>query len=100
MTIERVLTLLQTRADTPERARELASMGYMQWLGSLPGCASYEKEAMRAWRRAQPFAGTDPAVAVFCEMLQQSIRRPAVPLDLPLPQPQRRGGARKRRLSI
>ncbi|WP_421906806.1 hypothetical protein [Mameliella sp.] len=100
MTIERVLTLLQTRAETPERARELASMGYMQWLGSLPGCASYKEEALHAWTCAQPFAGTDPAVAVLCDLLHHSIRCPAVPLDLPLPQPQRRGGARKRRLSI
>ena len=100
MTIERVLTLLQARAETPERARELASMGYMQWLGSLPGAIGYEEAAVRAWLRAQPFAATDPAVAAFCALLQQSIQQPGCPLDLPLPRPQRRGGARRRRLSI
>ncbi|MBY6162095.1 hypothetical protein KUV73_14505 [Mameliella alba] len=100
MTIEKVLTQLQAQTETPERARELASMAYMQWLGSLPGHSSYESQAVRAWLRAQPFVETDPAVAAFCALLRQSLQRPGQPLDLPLPRPQRRGGARQRRLSI
>ncbi|WP_417210018.1 hypothetical protein [Antarctobacter sp.] len=100
MSIELILTQLQCRAETPERAHELGCMGYMQWLGGLPGCASYEAEAARAWRRAQPFARTDPAVAVFCALLDASLRQPLRALDLTLPRAQRRGGARRRRLLL
>lgn len=100
MSIELILTQLQCRVETPERAYELACMGYMQWLGGLPGCASYEAEAVRAWLRAQPFVRTDPAVAVFCGLLDTSLRHPGRALDLTLPRPQRRGGARNRRLLL
>lgn len=100
MSIERTLTQLQAEAATPERAQELGRMGYMQWLAALPGQASYEAEAVRAWLRAEPFAATDPAVAVFCALIRDSLRRPLLPLDLSLPRPRRRGGARVRRMSI
>jgi len=100
MSIERLLIQLQIQTDSPERARELGCMGYMQWLEALPGQASYETEAVRAWLLARPFAKTDPAVAVFCQLLDLSLRQPLRPLDLSLPRPQRRGGARRRRLSI
>jgi len=100
MLIQKTLLQLQTRADTPERARELGRMGYMQWLGGLPGAASYEGEAIKAYLYARPFIGTDPAVAAFCDLLRQSLQHPLKPLDLTLPKPRRRGGAGERRLSL
>lgn len=100
MITERTLTQLQGRVETPERAREMAHMGYMQWLAGLPGAASYADEAWRAYRMAVPLAKTDPAVGVFCELLLHSLTAPLSPLSLHLPPPRRRGGARRRRLSI
>jgi hypothetical protein len=100
MITARTLTQLQGRALTPERARDLGHMGYIQWLGGLPGAANYEAEAVRAYLMAADFIRTDPAIAVFCELLARSIADPLLPLDLRLPSPRRRGGARERRLSI
>ena len=100
MPIERTLTGLQAHSPTPDRARELGQMGYMQWLGAMPANADYEAEAVRAYLVAMDFIETDPAVAGFCDLLRQSLRRPLRPLPLALPKPQRRGGARRRRLSI
>ncbi|HEY9040169.1 MAG TPA: hypothetical protein VIN05_14645 [Roseovarius sp.] len=97
MQIERILTQLQVKASSSQRARELGQLGYMQWLGGLPGHADYNAEAARACRMAANLAGTDPAIAVFCELLRASVRRPLQPLDLALPKPARRGGARARR---
>ncbi len=100
MLIQKTLLQLQVRVDTPERAQELGRMGYIQWLGSLPGGANYEFEAVRAFLYARPFLETDPAVKVFCELLQQSLKAPLTPLDLSLPKPRRRGGAQERRMSL
>ena len=100
MLLQRTLLQLQVKADTPERARELGQLGYMQWLGGLPGGSNYEFEAIRAFLHAGPFIETDPPVAVFCALLQSSLRNPLQPLDLTLPKPRRRGGANERRMSI
>ncbi|WP_130404972.1 hypothetical protein [Thalassococcus sp. S3] len=96
MRVEKTITQLEVDPGSPERAVELGQLGYMQWLGSLPGSADYEAEAVRAYLAAQPFQDSAP-VRVFCELLAQSINDPLAPLDLALPVPQRRGGARHRR---
>ncbi len=100
MLIERTLTQLQVAAETPQQAQELGRMGYMQWLSFLPVNASYEHEAVQAYLLAMDFIDTDPAVAVFCDLIRQSLRHPLRPLDLSLPKPRRRGGARTRRASL
>lgn len=100
MSIERTLTQLQVNPATPERAREIGQLGYMQWLGSLPAHACYLTEAAYAYMSATPFRATDPAVAEFCTLLKASMDAPLTPLDLSLPKPRRRGGARERRLSL
>lgn len=97
MQIERTLTQLQVKLSSPQRARELGQMGYMQWLGGLPGHADYNAEAAKAWMIASDFRETDAAVAVFCDLLIASVEHPLQPLDLALPKPARRGGARARR---
>lgn len=84
----------------PERARELGQLGYMQWLGGLPGDAPYPQTALAALRLAEPYAGASGAVAEFCAVLAASLSLPLTPLDLSLPLPRRRGGARTRRLSL
>lgn len=100
MSIERTLTQLQINPRTPERAREIGQLGYMQWLGGLPAQACYLTEANCAYMAAAPFQDTDPAVAEFCALLKASLDAPLKPLDLALPKPRRRGGARERRLSL
>lgn len=100
MMISRTLTQLQGKPASPERAKEMAQMGYMQWLGGLPANACYQTEAACAYIAAMPFMETDPAVGVFCDLLRESIEAPLRPLDLALPKPKRRGGARERRMSI
>ena len=100
MTIDLTLHQLQCRTDSPERAKELGRLGYMQWLASLPADACYRSAALRAYCTARPIMDTDPAVAAFCELLLDSLKHPLAPLDLSLPRPVRRGGARERRLSI
>lgn len=96
----RTIHQLQLSPATPERARELGQIGYMQWLGGLDGRADYRKEAAEALRLARDFAGTTPAIAVFCSLLEQSLRELARPLPLALPRARRRGGAKRRRLSL
>jgi hypothetical protein len=97
MTTELTIHQLQVKSDSPERAREYARLGYMQWLSSLPHDSCYQSEAMKAYMAAVPLMRTDPSVALFCELIRQSLTNPLAPLDLALPKPKRRGGARKRR---
>ncbi len=100
MLTERTLIQLQLHSGSPARARELGQLGYMQWLAGLPAGAPYPAEARRALRLAATFEATDPAVAEFCALLRASLTAPLSPLDLSLPHPRRRGGARMRRLSL
>ncbi len=97
MLLERTLTTLQSRADTPERAGELGRLGYLQWMMFLRPCASYRREAAQALAMAAPFEDSDPAVAVFARLIRESLSKPCQPIEVPLPQPRRRGGARARR---
>ena len=97
MLLERTLTTLQTQADTPERARELGRLGYMQWMMLLRPDTSYPDEARRALSMAAPFEDTDPAVAVFAGLVRKSLTQVGRPVDIPLPVARRRGGARARR---
>lgn len=100
MHLERTLHMLQTETETEERAAELGRMGIMQWLGGLKGNESFPAQAAEALEAAIPFRATDPAVEVFCELLEEAVKMPPRPLDLALPQSRRRGGARRRRQKI
>ncbi|WP_158969823.1 hypothetical protein [Chachezhania sediminis] len=100
MLLERTITTLQTQAETPERAEELGKLGFIQWLAWLKPDASFPAEAARALELAAPFQPTDPAIGVFCRLVRQSMAGPLADLDLNLPQPRRRGGARARRLML
>ena len=97
MVLDRIVHRLQIRHITPERAAELAQLGFMEWLGSLPGDSNFHQQAMVAYKRAVPFRRGAPAIAVFCDLLVASTRIPPEPLELSLPSPHRRGGARGRR---
>ena len=99
MDIHTLSQLLMAPAD-PVRAREIGQMGYMQWLADLPGGARYETEARRALHLARDFARSDPAVAEFCRLLTASLCGSVVMLELSLPTPRRRGGARERRRAL
>lgn len=102
LTEKTLLQLLSHPASqtSPERARELGQLGYMQWLGGLPPRAPYPAEAVRALTLSRPFEAASPAVTEFCRLLRLSVQAPLSPLDLALPQPRRRGGTKTRRLSI
>lgn len=100
MLLERTISQLDTGPLPRRRAQELGQLGYMQWLGALPGRADYLAEAARAHAFAAPFRCGSSAVAVFCDLLERSIQHPLSPLPLSLPPRQRRGGARARRASL
>ena len=97
MLLERTISQLDVGAVPEARALELGHLGYMQWLGGLPGHVKYRDAARQAFEMAAPFMDTSPAVAVFCDLLQASMRMPPEPLALSLPSHRRRGGARARR---
>jgi len=97
MLLERTISQLDIGPVTPSRAVDLGQMGFVQWLGALPGGANYAVQARRALAQAAPFCAVSPAVMVFCDLVIASLAMPPRPLDLPWPRPQRRGGARARR---
>lgn len=100
MLTEHTLIQILSQPDpthAPERARELGQLGFMQWLGGLPGDTAYDAQAHRALHLALPFVGTGPAMAEFCRLVSASLEGPHVPLDLAMPPNRRRGGARMRR---
>ena len=97
MLLERTIAQLDIGYVPQQVAQEMGHLGYVQWLGGLDGDASYLHEAMRAHELARPFIQTSPAVAVFCQLLVESSGAPLLPLELKLPAPIRRGGARARR---
>ena len=97
MLLERTISQLDIGYVPDNVAEELGHLGYAQWLGALNGNAGYLVEAMRAYELAQPFISTSPAVAVFCHLLVESTASPLKALELKLPAPARRGGAKARR---
>ncbi|OOY21113.1 hypothetical protein BMI86_00580 [Thioclava sp. DLFJ5-1] len=99
MLLERTLSLLQLDIGpiSPLRARELGTLGYMEWLGTLPGDMPYAKAAIVAHMQAYPHSLISPAVEVFCELLLESLTPQPFALQIEMPPPVRRGGARARR---
>ena len=97
MLLERTIAQLDIGDVTSEQAEEMGHLGYLQWLGALRGDAGYEREALRAYEMAHPFCASSPAVAVFCQLLVDSVAVPLRPLALRLPARARRGGAAARR---
>ncbi len=97
MLLEQTILQLDIGAVPQDRAIELGHLGYLQWLGSLPGDANYPAAAMHALTLAAPFMEGSPAVAVFCDALLASLRAAPVTLELTLPAHQRRGGSQARR---
>lgn len=97
MLLERTLIQLDIGPVSVETATQMGQLGYLQWLGALPGNADYRREAMRAYTLAAPLLRGSPAVAVFCDLLVASTRTPLAPLELTLPVRQRRGGTLARR---
>ena len=97
MTLNDILTAMRVPGSSEARARQLAHMGYLEWLGALPGGANYAEAAVRALVVAAPLREDDPAVTEFCRLLEDSLNHPLVPLTLIPPRPGRRGGARGRR---
>ena len=98
MLLEQTIFQLDIGPIPAKQAESLGQLGYIQWLGALPGDASYPREAMRAYHKALPFRCNSPAVAVFCDLLITSTDTPLRALSLTLAAQGRRGGAQARRL--
>jgi hypothetical protein len=97
MLLERTIIQLDTGDMPRDEARQMAQLGYMQWIAGVPGDADYRLAARAAYRKAWPFAAHSPAVAEFCALLKRSLDAPLEPLPLSLPPRHRRGGALARR---
>ena len=97
MLLERTISQLDVGYVPDHIAQEMGHLGYAQRLGALKGEAGYFNEAKRAYALAKPFIRTSPAVAVFCHLLVESTASPLRALELKLPEPARRGGAKARR---
>ena len=98
MILERTISQLDIGPLPDPQARELGRLGYLQWLGALPGEVSYPAEVRRALTAARPFALNSPAVGVFCDLLWASLE--LAPLELEMPVRARRGGAEARRRRV
>lgn len=98
MVLDRILHRLQLQPTEHCRATDFGQLGFMEWLGSLAADSDYNHQAMTAYQKALPLRRTVPAIAVFCDLLIASTRMPLQPLDISLPNPHRRGGARGRRM--
>lgn len=97
MLLERTIAQLDIGPVSPDQAEEMGHLGFMQWLGGLPGDASYVASAQHAHDYAHPASITSPAVEVFCDLLLASCEELGTALDLRLPTRTRRGGAKARR---
>ncbi|MEM8646479.1 MAG: hypothetical protein AAGF86_09040 [Pseudomonadota bacterium] len=97
MLLERTISQLAVGPLPHAKARQLAQLGYMQWIAGLPGRADYQRAALHAYETAMPHAAASPAVAEFCDLLMQSVAEPLTPLPLAMPPRKRRGGADARR---
>ena len=97
MLLERTIAQLDIGPMPPDQAREMAELGYLQWLGSLPPRLDYRAAARRACAAAAPFARSSPAVSAFRGLLIASTGAPFALVDLAVRRPHRRGGARSRR---
>ncbi|MEL6958709.1 MAG: hypothetical protein AAGL89_07140 [Pseudomonadota bacterium] len=95
--LERTLAQLDVGHVPDHIAGQIGRLGYIQWLGALKGEAGYFKEATRDYELAQPFIRTSPAVAVFCDLVIESLASLFSALELKLPTAARRGGAKARR---
>ncbi|HDR29852.1 hypothetical protein [Rhodovulum sp.] len=95
MMLDLVLLQMQARGHDPARADAIGQLGFMQWLGALPGGCDYVAAARAALERVG--APGSPVLASFRNLLAASLAMPPRPLDLGLPVPRRRGGARARR---
>lgn len=89
MALDRILHgLEQSRLDSQEQV-ELARLGFLEWLWSLPYESDINAQASAAHEYACPMKGGAPAVAAFCDLLAAASQ--------PLPTPVRTGGPRARR---
>ncbi|MFN0262778.1 hypothetical protein ACKTEK_02770 [Tepidamorphus sp. 3E244] len=97
MFLRRTISQLDIGPVTPERAQEMAQLGFLQWLAGRPAKADHRSEALDAYAVARPLAQGSPAIAAFCDLLLAATKTPVYGLPIRLPTRQRRGGAQARR---
>ncbi|MEQ8665826.1 MAG: hypothetical protein RIC16_08875 [Rhodospirillales bacterium] len=89
MVLERILQYLQQSTLDRHEAGPVCRLGLLEWISSLPAGCDIGAEAAIARIRIARCDLSTPALMVFHELLRQAA--------LPLPVPERRGGARARR---
>lgn len=77
MLLDLTIAQLDRGPVLPERAQEMAELGYPQWPWALPAMSDYRREATRAHGAAAPVVRRSPAV--FCDLLVASAEAPTVP---------------------
>ncbi|MEM0937157.1 MAG: hypothetical protein AAGJ91_14800 [Pseudomonadota bacterium] len=97
MHLKHLIEKLRHAPNDPDRARELAQLAFMEWLGALPGDASFPVAAMTTFDGMRRAAEQSEATAEFRALLAEAVRVSPMPLALPL-RPSRRGGRRARRV--
>ena len=90
MVIDKLLDALKTADSGAETSGRLARLGFLEWLWSLPDGNDLAERAAAADARMAASGCDAPAVRAFRACLKEAI--------LPPPLPQRRGGARARKL--
>lgn len=97
MSLALVLEKLEAAPRDPDRAEDLGRMAFIEWLETLPGEANFPAAALEAFNRSRRMARRAPAAVAFRALLREAVRHAPMPLDLTMPEPQRRGGHSRRR---
>ncbi|MBV7377402.1 hypothetical protein [Maritimibacter dapengensis] len=97
MLTELTIAQLDISGLSLDASDELARMGFLQWLATLPSDSSFYEEADRALSIAAPFVDRSHAIAVFCDLVREAKAASPDPLALTMPARKRRGGATHRR---
>ena len=90
MVIDKILDALKTAPGRTETPGQLARLGFLEWMWSLSDDDDFAEQAAAADATIAASGSAAPAVLAFRACLKEAAQ--------PLPAPQRRGGARARRL--
>lgn len=88
MKLDQIIETLETAPAGGRTEGELARLGFLEWVWSLPGDADFADEATRADARVRARGASSGASRAFLECLSEA--------KVPLPSPERRGGRQGR----
>ena len=76
MILNKIILRLTEPLDSPEDAKVLGRMGFLEWLVSVPEDNDFTRQAALAYERASPLMVAVPAIRVLCELLQEAANSP------------------------